>query len=626
MEANVTTPGGPHERTAATVVRDTVTGPPDRELVAAMAALARALEVNDTSSHSGLADAAARIGARLDYLGHRPSTLVALIVALAEALALDAAANPQVLRVLEVASDALFARRERELVRLAMLATRDPLTGLPNRRAFADALERSWARAQRAGEAVTVVALDLDDFKRVNDTYGHRRGDEVMAELAHRLAKAVRATDVVARTGGDEFGLILHANGADPAVAPVLARLESELQRPLATLDGGRILASAGIATTDASTPNADALLDAADQALYVAKRARPSMGEALRVAYWVRGGSTSSRRTLTKEHTPPGISIVYQPIIELATGRAVRAEALARTDASSAVRSVESLLQAATRAEHARLHRHIVDLVLADLAALGPEARVSVNVDADVLDDPALTTALLHGLDQLAPEQLRIEITEREILLTAHGDVVRRLREHGASISLDDFGTGFASLSRLLAIPVDEIKLDRSVTTDRRMGSVASTVLAIAVALGRALDIDLVVEGADSIELAAQFRAIGVPLAQGFAIGAPTASLREALGTTIDPAALDRSLVARDVADARASMWEQAVACLLTAEPEGDLTTCAIAGDLDEPRRHAHLEHHRIIAEVLGRAGVIDLRCGAERVPSPSSATRGLG
>ncbi|ACU54089.1 diguanylate cyclase/phosphodiesterase [Acidimicrobium ferrooxidans DSM 10331] len=624
MEPNVATSGAPHERTATAVVRRSIAGPPDRELVAALAALADAIEAIDSSTNPALVDAATRIGARLDYLGHRPSTLVALLAALAESLGRHTTADTAVMRALAIATDALFARRERELVRLSMLATRDPLTGLPNRRAFADALQRSWARAKRTGERVTVIALDLDDFKHVNDTYGHRRGDEVMAELAHRLAKAVRATDVVARTGGDEFGLVLDPTGEEAAVEPVLARLERELQRPLATLDGGRLLASAGIASSDALTMEADALLDAADQALYVAKHARPVENEVLRISYWQRTGTPTTGHRLAPPHPSEGISVVYQPIIDLATGRTVRAEALARTDASSAVHSVESLLQAATRAEHARLHRHIVALVLGDLAALGPDARVSVNVDAGVLDDQVLTTTLLHGLDQLAPGQLRIEITERDILLTAHGDVVRRLREHGATISLDDFGTGFASLSRLLTIPVDEIKLDRSVAADRQMGSVASAVLAIAVALGRALDIDLVVEGADSIERAAQFRAIGVPLAQGFAIGEPTASLRQALDTTIDLDTLDRSLVSRDVADARASMWEQAIACLLTAEPDGDLTTCVIAADLDEPRRRAHLEHHRIIAEILGRAGVIDLRRGAERVPSPSSARRG--
>jgi len=548
------------------------------------------------------ASAARTLGTRLEYLGHRPRTLVNLLLALARELAVDPS-SPSLEEALASAADQLFTTRDQELVRLAVVSTRDPLTSLPNRRAFSEALERAHARVRRGSTRAWLIAIDVDNFKEVNDTFGHRRGDEVMAEMAVRLAKATRTADLLARTGGDEFSLLVEP--ATPAqVASLLLRLEVELARPLASLDGARLAASAGVAELTSDADDVRAIVDAADRALYRAKRSGQSE-RALRVAW----AGPEDEQAKAPARLTDALFVEYQPIVDLTTGRTVRAEALARLGDATGPRSFETVVATLTMAERIELHRAIVARVLADLRTAGPDAHASVNLDADVLNDEPLVSLLREGLTALAPDQLRIEITERSVLLSAHLEALRRLRTSGATLSLDDFGTGYASLSRLTAMPIAELKLDRSLLGRRSVGAIGAAIIAIAVALCRALDLELVVEGADSLALAAELRAIGVRFAQGFALGMPSDSLEKALAVAVSTTDLDRALGDREVALARAAMWEQGVLCLLASEPPATPATCALLDQLGEPERSTHLAHHRILEALVRDGGVIDLR-----------------
>ncbi len=545
---------------------------------------------------------AARLGARLDFLGMRPSSAVQLLASLRPALG---AGDPTLLeRAMSVATDALCAGREQELERLARLVTRDPLTGLPNRRAFLEALEHAEARARRGGHGLAVAVVGLDALEHVAVRAGEGLVDELLAEFARLLAGSIRASDVLARIGRDTFALLGDVVSAATAPGALLARIEAVLAAPRLAREG--LCASIGVAITTERPQRASGLIEDAQAALHTA-RSLPEDGTAVRIA--VAPAPELASRPSQAPSQLPRLDVVYQPIVDLATGTTKRVEALSRLEVDGARCSFDALVASLGRGERVALHRQSLERVLADIDRLGTHAAVNLNVDADLLNDESLIEDLTAALAHLARGQLRLEITERSMLLTAHLATVRHLREHGASISLDDFGTGYASLSRLLATPLDEIKLERTILGRPSIGELSHILVAIAVALARALRVDLVVEGIDSLARAGTLLALGVTTGQGYALGPPLPSLEEALAHRVEADAIARAASPGDLATTRAWIWRQALGCLVSADPLAADGSCAVAPMLDETARRAHLAYHRLLAAVLRDDGVIDLR-----------------
>ncbi len=390
----------------------------------------------------------------------------------------------------------------------AFLAYHDKLTGLPNKAMFEELLELSIARARRHDLAVCVITTDLDDFKLVNDSLGHERGNELLGKLAERLREATRETDLVARPGGDEFLLLLsdlERGGTPGAGDPVLAaeavasRVREALNEPF-DLDGTEVYvtASIGIALFPNHAGDANELLRISDAAMYQSKRAAPG-------GYVVYSDKTddslgrlslSTRLRKAVEHE--NWELHYQPIVDLGDGTMVGVEALIRwNDPSGGLVPPGEFIPLA---EEMGLIEAIGDWVVEELArqdaawrAEGLDIEMSFNLSPRQLWRPDIATRILSRLaaNNVDPTKTIVEVTES----TAMTDPDRTLRilwdlhSRGLRLAIDDFGTGYSSLSRLKHMPVDILKIDRSfvrdVHADEQAGNMVKAIIQLADGLG---------------------------------------------------------------------------------------------------------------------------------------------
>ena len=414
-------------------------------------------------------------------------------------------------------------------------ARRDRVTGLSNREDAARVLERELHRAQRRGGRVGVVMIGLGRFKEINDTLGHRRGDLVLAEVARRLSGAAGPADVAARLGGDEFALILgRPGGVEDCVATAeraLAALAAPVTIRAVELD---VAAAAGVACHPEHGTTFDALLRHADVALDHAKAARRA-AVVYSEAFDEHG---VERLTLVAElgHAIDAgeLELVYQPQIELATGRLLAVEALVRwRHPTRGDLAPEAFIEPA---EHTgvirRLTLWVVESALAQAErwrAGGLDLRVAVNLSVRSIT-PELPRDLAAVLDGRGP--LELEITETVGMEDAEGAlaVLEQLRALGIRLSVDDFGTGFSSLAYLKQLPVSAIKIDRSFVTEMDHEASDRAIVRSTVDLARHLGMEVVAEGVESEAALAELRALGCHLAQGYVISPPLGA--EALAT----------------------------------------------------------------------------------------------
>jgi diguanylate cyclase (GGDEF)-like protein len=348
-------------------------------------------------------------------------------------------------------------------------AHHDPLTGVANR---ATLYERAEAAAAAGGGAV--LHLDLDDFKVINDTYGHSTGDELLVEVARRLRAAGGEGSCPARLGGDEFALLL-PGVTDPAAAGAVAeRLLADLSEPVPVRDATvRVAASIGVALTAPGLTAAD-VVRCADIAMYAAKHAGKH-----RVAHFESAQHERIARARTlEEHLPHAvrrgeIEVHYQPQIDLATGRCVAVEALARwRHPRLGLVSPADFIPAAERtgAIHA-IGEHVLRTACAQIAAWSSSAdldglRVAVNVSARQLSGGELPDVVRAALADggLDARRLTLELTESELIeATTAAPQLVDISDLGVRIAIDDFGTGYASLAYLQSLPVHQVKIDRS-------------------------------------------------------------------------------------------------------------------------------------------------------------------
>ncbi len=436
------------------------------------------------------------------------------------------------------AHDLLSEITQRKQDHLYQLAHFDALTELPNRILFQDRLSTALKHAQRLGRAVAVVFLDLDNFKRINDTLGHTRGDELLRLVGRRISGAIRESDTLARQGGDEFTLVL-TNLRDPGDAAIAARkIRDQLKYPIRLGDQEVVVTtSLGIAVYPDDGREIEELLRKSDLALYEAKTAGRDTYRFYDKSRDRSGGSTLSLESDLRAALAAGqISAHFQPIVEAGSREVVGVEALARwTHPSQGPVSPATFVRLA---EDTGLIEELGRrMTRSALAAAGDfesfsELWVAVNLSAREMRSNRFVRELLCILEEsaLRPERFRLELTEGLFLEPTEEilDKLSRLRDKGIGIAIDDFGTGCTSLGHLHVLPVDCIKIDRSFVSRQLEDSRIDALVKAMVDMAHALELEVVAEGVETAEQADRLSELGCDLLQGFHFARP-AEPREA-------------------------------------------------------------------------------------------------
>ncbi|MFA5730709.1 MAG: EAL domain-containing protein [Acidithiobacillus sp.] len=429
--------------------------------------------------------------------------------------------------------------RHRLMDELTQLSLSDTLTGLSNRRALDTELGKAMARADRHEHLLSVVMIDLDGFKPVNDTCGHEAGDMVLRTIGQRLRKGLRDTDFVARLGGDEFVLLLENCTSLEEIEVVMRKVGEMIRQPIELPDKSRaeIDLSAGICLYPfGDSHNPDALLRYADQALYESKNHKAD-----RVHFWTLFGESVPVRqnVIQTQLREGGLLVHYQPILDNRSHKIVGVEALARLrDKDGQILYPAEFLPLITAEDTTDLSRMVLTQALADLAeldALGCPLWVSVNVAPESFDDhfvPCMAGVI--GASSIAPSRITLEILEGSNFLEHNAalSVLNGVKELGVRLALDDVGSAYSSLLRLKDLPIDEIKLDqgfiRSLEDRPQDLYFLASVRDLAIGLG----VDLVVEGVETEDIADAVSVMDIQLLQGYGIARPMpmAQLREFL------------------------------------------------------------------------------------------------
>ncbi len=423
------------------------------------------------------------------------------------------------------------AQKDTSTEQLSQLAYHDSLTGLPNRRLLEDRLAQALGHAQREDSGLSLLFIDLDRFKPINDKLGHETGDLVLKEVARRLRESVRQGDTAARVGGDEFVILLQRTGRRDDVVKVANQVLTKLTRPI-VVGADQLLVGASIGCVCFPEDGSDltTLLKHADSAMYAAKRFGgnhfcffepadtlnpfPSLGLEL----W---------RALEREE----LYVLYQPQVT-AEGRLRGCEALLRWN-----HPVMGLIAPLTFIPIAEANGAILligDWVLeaacrqlTQWQALGLQGiTMSVNVAPRQLHDPGFAQRVSQTLQRtgVAPGLLELEITETEALKSELDgrQALQSLRAMGVKIAVDDFGTGYSSLSRLQSMPIDRLKIDKSFIRDLAGNANARAISQCFVSLGMAMNMEVIAEGVETNEQLQVLTDQGCRLIQGYFTGRP--------------------------------------------------------------------------------------------------------
>ena len=431
--------------------------------------------------------------------------------------------------------------RKRAEEQVAFLAYHDKLTGLPNRAMFEQLLDLALARARRFDLAVAVLFMDLDNFKLVNDSLGHAAGDEFLREMALRLSWAVRASDVVARQGGDEFLVLLadlgpkaedgHRGAAESALAAA-GRIHEALKLPFTLFETEFfITASIGVSLFPENAQDAPTLIKQADAAMYRSKQRAP--GESMEFATEALDpfSRLSLATRLRKAADHQDWVLHYQPIVNLVEGTVVGAEALVRW--RQAHGQLLGPAEFIPLAEEMGLIASIGDWVIEELcpqwrvwADRGLDLSLSFNLSPRQLWQPDTVPKLLRQIAAAGadPSHLIVEITESTAMRDPERTqrILDELHEAGLRLAIDDFGTGYSSLDRLRNLPVDVLKIDRRFVHDVPENPDAAMMVQAIVALGRSLSMQPLAEGIERPEQWTYLVELGCVLGQGFLFSPP--------------------------------------------------------------------------------------------------------
>lgn len=425
--------------------------------------------------------------------------------------------------------------RRRAEAQFYHLERNDPLTGLPNRKVFVEALGQAIARSRREGTKFAVLYLDLDHFKDINDTLGHPTGDALLKIVADRFKGYLRETDMIARFGGDEFAVI-QADVHDLTDAAVLAeKLLASAAAPIA-LNGTELRTgtSVGIAVYGSDSPDAEAILSQADVALYRAKMEGRGIYRFFTEAM---DSDVRTRVTLASELRKAIVNgqlfLLYQPQVDGPTGNLVGVEALVRWQ-----HPTRGLLEADAFVGIAETGGLIVPLgrwvlrtacmqmkAWSDAGAAPP--LVAVNISAHQLKQPRELEGDVQAIlsqTGLVPSQLELELTESTLMQVSreHNEALGRLRKLGIRMAIDDFGTGYSSLDYLRRFPVDRIKIAQVFVQGLPQETSNGAIIRAAIGLARELGIEVMTEGVETEEQAKLIASWGSPQVQGYFFSKP--------------------------------------------------------------------------------------------------------
>jgi len=423
---------------------------------------------------------------------------------------------------------------EQKINRLAYF---DNLTGLPNRGMFLERLHQSLALAARDGEMLSLVFLDLDNFKDVNDTLGHAAGDRLLCEVTARLSGCIRDADILARLGGDEFVVLLTSVASQERISAAVQRMLDVFATPF-QIDGSAVYSSAsiGIALYPDDSHDASSLFRSADTAMYHAKK----QGRGQFRFFSAEMNQKIMRRVALENSLRQGLErdeffLVYQPQWDLKTNKMVGAEVLLRWQSAEFGLMPPSEFISLT--EDSGLIFSIGEWVLRSACqqarrwaeAGHPEFKVAVNVSGKQLKQADFVTMLTGILRDtgINPRVLELEFTESVIMENAEStiDTLCSLKRMGVQLSIDDFGTGYSSLNYLKHFPVDRIKIDRSFVADVNRSNDDAAIVEAIISMGRSLSLKVLAEGVENSDQLHHLTALGCDEVQGFYLAKPMAA-----------------------------------------------------------------------------------------------------
>ncbi|MDT7725581.1 MAG: hypothetical protein QOI21_2157 [Actinomycetota bacterium] len=420
--------------------------------------------------------------------------------------------------------------------RLIYAATHDGLTGLASRTLIVDRLTSAVESDHRAG-MTSVLFIDLDKFKVINDSLGHAIGDSVLRVVGERLRHGVRRSDVVGRLGGDEFAVVSLDATDSCSVRSLAEHIQALLSQPI-FVEGKhlRVSVSIGIVMAASGDPrSAEDLLRDADVAMYQAKTRGPGRYELFDVALRERAQRRLQLEQDLRSGLPSGeLSMVYQPIIDISSGHMSGVEALIRwTHPRFGAISPDEFIPIAEESE-------LIDLIGAftmetttrEMAKRrteqGLDIELAVNLSARQLDDPELVTAVGNALRTtgLQPGKLCLEVTETALMRdpTAAAAKLNALREVGIRLAIDDFGTGYSSLAKLLQLPLDILKIDQSFVSALDNSKDGEIIVTSIIAMAHAVGLIVIAEGVENSSQLAVLRRLKCDQAQGFYFSRPIA------------------------------------------------------------------------------------------------------
>ena len=419
-------------------------------------------------------------------------------------------------------------RRRNEAI-IARMAHYDALTGLPNRALFLEELDRALALVQRGG-SFALLYLDLDQFKRVNDTLGHIIGDELLKIVADRLRGCIRDTDLIARLGGDEFAIIQTSlePSSDPAV--LAERISAALKAPY-DIDGHKVVAgvSIGIAIAPNDAAERDQLVKCADMALYGAKGGgrgtycfyEPELDARVKARHQL---DTDLRDALVNGE----FELYYQPIVNLQTNQVSSCEALLRWHhpERGLVPPGEFIPVAEENGLIIPLGEWVLRQACADAATWPDGIKVAVNLSPAQLIGSKLLPAVVNALASsgISASRLELEITETVLMRNTFASLamLHQLRDIGARIAMDDFGTGYSSLSYLRSFPFDKIKIDRSFIEGISEENDCAAIVEAVIDMAQRLNMTTTAEGIETVEQREKVRELGCTELQGYLFSRP--------------------------------------------------------------------------------------------------------
>src|SRR3954454_22177535 len=449
-------------------------------------------------------------------------------------------------------------------------AMSDALTGLPNRTLFQNLVQRTISSAGRRKKMASVMLMDLDRFKDVNDTLGHHNGDLLLQRIGSRLHSVLRGGETVARLGGDEVAVLLPDVAARQAVVPVVRRVLKVLEEPVVV--GGLALqveASVGIALFPEHGKTVDAVMRAADVAMYVTKEARSGYEFYDEEAHEHRhdAGRLALIGELRRAMDETELVLYYQPKVDLRTGQAKGVEALARWHhPERGLLSPDEFIPLAERSNLLRpMTLFLLDTALRQANAWrskGIEVTVAVNLSMQNMLDLRLPNDLARLLTswRLPAGSLELEITESTIMADHRRaqTILNRLSKMGVRLSIDDFGTGYSSLAYLQELPVDAIKIDKSFVMSMQSDAGNATIVQSTVDLGHNLGLEVVAEGVESAEIYNTLAELGCDYAQGYFLSKPLEPAKTTIWLEVFGGLPSLTEAERDARDAEAlEQWQ---------------------------------------------------------------------